>query len=61
MSDFFFLLTDGATILANVQKLAQTVRVQSGCGSDWRVLNILQKVASQVNFNELFIQISLPF
>lgn len=39
---------DGATILANVQKLAQTVRVQSGCGSDWRVLNILQKVASQV-------------
>ena len=48
---------DGAAILANVQKLAQAVRVQSKCGQDWRVLNVLQRVASQVSgsfFNEVF-------
>lgn len=39
---------DGAAIHAAVSTLAQNVRVQSGCGNDWRVLNVLQRVASQV-------------
>ena len=40
---------DAAAVMANVQKLAQNVRVQSGCGSSWRVLNVLHKVAGQVS------------
>jgi NADH dehydrogenase (ubiquinone) Fe-S protein 1 len=51
---------DGATILANVQKLSQNVRIQSKCGSDWRVLNILQRVASQVCFT-YFIRIEMIY
>jgi len=39
---------DGATIHALVSKLAQNTRVASGAGEDWRVLNILQRIASQV-------------
>jgi len=39
---------DGAALMANAQKLAQDVKVKSGCGSNWRVLNVLHKVASQV-------------
>jgi len=39
---------DAAAVMANVQKLAQNARVQSGCGSSWRVLNVLHKVAGQV-------------
>jgi len=31
-----------------VQKLAEDVRAKSGCGQDWRVLNVLHRVASQV-------------
>jgi NADH dehydrogenase (ubiquinone) Fe-S protein 1 len=40
--------SDGAAIHAAVSTLAQNVRVQCGCGDDWRVLNVLQRVASQV-------------
>eukprot|EP00093_Oithona_nana_P005505 05505.XXX_24309_27330_1 [CDS] Oithona nana genome sequencing. len=40
--------SDAAAVMANVQKLAQNARVQSGCGSSWRVLNVLHKVAGQV-------------
>ena len=40
---------DGAALLALAQKLAQDVRVKSGCESSWRVLNVLHRVASQVN------------
>ncbi|XP_061193968.1 NADH-ubiquinone oxidoreductase 75 kDa subunit, mitochondrial-like isoform X1 [Saccostrea echinata] len=39
---------DGAALHAAVSTIAQTARVQSGCGADWRVLNILHRVASQV-------------
>merc|ERR1712241_938906 len=39
---------DGAALLALAQKLAQDVRVKSGCESSWRVLNVLHRVASQV-------------
>jgi len=39
---------DGAALMANAQKLAHTVKTKSGCGSEWRVLNVLHKVASQV-------------
>ena len=45
---------DAAAVMANVQKLAQNVRVQSGCGSSWRVLNVLHKVAGQVSSTRLF-------
>jgi NADH dehydrogenase (ubiquinone) Fe-S protein 1 len=39
---------DAAALMANAQKLAQDVKTKSGCGKDWRVLNVLHKVASQV-------------
>jgi len=34
--------------MANVQKLAQNVRVKSGAPEEWRVLNVLHRVAGQV-------------
>jgi len=39
---------DSAALMANAQKLAHDVRTKSGCGRDWRVLNVLHRVASQV-------------
>lgn len=39
---------DGQAIHNNVTTLAQNTRVSSGCGEDWRVLNVLHRVASQV-------------
>jgi len=38
----------GGAIYRQVQKLAEDVRAKSGCPSDWRVLNVLHRVASQV-------------
>ena len=40
--------SDGPAILAHVQKLAQDVKAKSGCPEDWKVLNVLHRVASQV-------------
>ena len=40
---------DGGAILALVQQLAEKVRAQSGCGDEWRVMNVLHRVASQVS------------
>jgi NADH dehydrogenase (ubiquinone) Fe-S protein 1 len=39
---------DGSAIYAAVKKLAESVRVKSGCPDDWKVLNVLHRVASQV-------------
>lgn len=39
---------DGAVLHQTVSALAQAVQAKTGCGEDWRVLNILQRVASQV-------------
>ncbi|XP_067649239.1 NADH-ubiquinone oxidoreductase 75 kDa subunit, mitochondrial-like [Haliotis asinina] len=39
---------DGAAIHAAVSTLAENVRSNSGCGTDWKVLNVLHRVASQV-------------
>ncbi|XP_078322205.1 NADH-ubiquinone oxidoreductase 75 kDa subunit, mitochondrial-like [Crassostrea virginica] len=39
---------DSAAVHATVSTIAQTARVQSGCGEEWRVLNVLHRVASQV-------------
>ena len=39
---------DGGNIFAQVQKLAEQVKVKSGCADDWKVLNVLHRVASQV-------------
>lgn len=39
---------DGQAIHNAVSTIAQTARVQSGCGEEWRVLNVLHRVASQV-------------
>ena len=39
---------DGAALLALTQIIAQNARVTSQAGSDWRVLNVLHRVASQV-------------
>lgn len=35
---------DGAALFKAVSTIAQNARVQSGCGNDWRVLNVLQRV-----------------
>ncbi|NWT24787.1 NDUS1 oxidoreductase, partial [Cardinalis cardinalis] len=40
--------SDGAAILAAVSTIAQNSRATSGAGADWKVMNILHRVASQV-------------
>ncbi|XP_055959194.1 NADH-ubiquinone oxidoreductase 75 kDa subunit, mitochondrial [Patella vulgata] len=40
--------SDGAALHAAASQLAQNLRVKSGCGEDWKVLNVLHRVASQV-------------
>ena len=40
--------SDGGSVFAAVQKLAESVKAKSGCPSDWKVLNVLHRVASQV-------------
>ncbi|NXH35925.1 NDUS1 oxidoreductase, partial [Myiagra hebetior] len=40
--------SDGAAIHAAVSTIAQNARAKSGAGADWKVLNILHRVASQV-------------
>ncbi|KAL3831459.1 hypothetical protein ACJMK2_023206 [Sinanodonta woodiana] len=39
---------DRGAIHKAVTTIAQNARVKSGCGEDWRVLNVLHRVASQV-------------
>ncbi|XP_052681835.1 NADH-ubiquinone oxidoreductase 75 kDa subunit, mitochondrial-like [Crassostrea angulata] len=39
---------DSQAIHNAVSTIAQTARVQSGCGEEWKVLNVLHRVASQV-------------
>ncbi|NWR44279.1 NDUS1 oxidoreductase, partial [Regulus satrapa] len=39
---------DGAAIHAAVSTIAQNARAKSGAGADWKVMNILHRVASQV-------------
>ena len=39
---------DGAAIFAQVQKIAESVKAKSGCPDNWKVLNVLHRVASQV-------------
>ncbi|NWW23747.1 NDUS1 oxidoreductase, partial [Falcunculus frontatus] len=40
--------SDGAAIHAAVSTIAQNARAKSGAGPDWKVMNILHRVASQV-------------
>jgi NADH dehydrogenase (ubiquinone) Fe-S protein 1 len=40
--------TDGAVILAKIQKMSANLRAKGQIPSDWRVLNVLHRVASQV-------------
>ncbi|KAK6165367.1 hypothetical protein SNE40_022308 [Patella caerulea] len=40
--------SDGAALHAAASQLAQNLRAKSGCGEDWKVLNVLHRVASQV-------------
>ncbi|NWZ89955.1 NDUS1 oxidoreductase, partial [Nesospiza acunhae] len=40
--------SDGAAILAAVSTIAQNSRATSSAGADWKVMNILHRVASQV-------------
>ncbi|NXK99453.1 NDUS1 oxidoreductase, partial [Mesembrinibis cayennensis] len=40
--------SDGAAIHAAVSTIAQNARTKSGVGSEWKVMNILHRVASQV-------------
>lgn len=39
---------DNLAVHSLVAKIAHTARVASGCGEDWRVLNVLHRIASQV-------------
>nr|KAF6337138.1 NADH:ubiquinone oxidoreductase core subunit S1 [Myotis myotis] len=39
---------DGAAILAAVSSIAQKIRMSSGVAGDWKVMNILHRIASQV-------------
>jgi len=39
---------DSGAVMRSVQQIADKARTSSGCGSDWRVLNVLHRVASQV-------------
>ena len=39
---------DGAAVFQLAQRVAQAARVHSKVGHDWRVLNVLHRVASQV-------------
>lgn len=43
-----FQRKDGAAIFQLTQRIAHNARVASNVGHDWRVLNVLQRVASQV-------------
>lgn len=36
---------DGAALHRTVSGIAQTAREKSGCGDDWRVLNVLHRVS----------------
>ncbi|NWV41231.1 NDUS1 oxidoreductase, partial [Grantiella picta] len=40
--------SDGAAIHAAISTISQNARVKSGAGPDWKVMNILHRVASQV-------------
>ncbi len=42
------LQDNGSGVYAQVQALAEAVRAKSGCSNEWRVLNVLHRVASQV-------------
>ena len=39
---------DGGAVYRLTQKIAQNARIASNVGHDWRVLNVLHRVASQV-------------
>jgi len=39
---------DGGAVMRHVQQLASSLRASSGCAEDWKVLNVLHRVASQV-------------
>ncbi|XP_007648154.1 NADH-ubiquinone oxidoreductase 75 kDa subunit, mitochondrial-like [Cricetulus griseus] len=39
---------DGAAILAAMSNIAQTIRVTSSVSGDWKVMNVLHRIASQV-------------
>jgi len=39
---------DGGSVMAHVQRIASNLKQSSGCGEDWKVLNTLHRVASQV-------------
>lgn len=47
---------DGAAILAAAQKLSATARPQA---EDWKVLNVLHKVASQVSVSAVTFKLQL--
>ena len=39
---------DGGAVMRLTQQIADKVRTSSGCGSEWAVLNVLHRLASQV-------------
>ena len=40
---------DGGAVMSYTQQIAARLRQTSGCGQDWAVLNVLNRVASQVS------------
>jgi NADH dehydrogenase (ubiquinone) Fe-S protein 1 len=45
---------DGSAIHAAVAGIAQNARVKSGCGEDWKVLNVLHKVSETFSLKLIF-------
>lgn len=52
---------DGAALLALVQQTAQAARTASQVASDWPVLNVLHRVASQVAALDLGYKVRRPY
>ena len=45
---------DGSAIHAAVAEIAQNARVISGCGEDWKVLNVLHRVSETSSLKLIF-------
>jgi NADH dehydrogenase (ubiquinone) Fe-S protein 1 len=45
---------DGSAIHAAVAEIAQYARAKSGCGEDWKVLNVLHRVSETSSLKLIF-------
>lgn len=50
---------DGPAIHSAVAEISQNARINSGCGDDWKVLNVLHRVSYQRHILIFFIYLTL--